>query len=514
MSKAYWLNLADRFKETWFSRFFRSVKVAIWIISLVVLASILGTIFIQNGQPNDYIQKYGETGFFWIRLLGLNDVYHVWWYKLLLVVLTMATVTCIGSRMNMKLVRSGSLFVHINIVTILVGIVIGRFGDKGFLQVFEGEKNNQMIVEKGFEKNPQTGEVERKVEMQPLPFEVALNDFYITRYEKPNERLFVLDEKGKVVKSFPVEPGKLVKMPKQRMGLTVLETYPDARFEETVVHDHSEGALPAVNLVVDSPQGRGEGWLFSHSSDFLFSPDKTMLVYFRWYDSEKEMNEAIKAFEQKTDDPRHRIPHIFQVVNGKDLQPRILHFEKGKFVENHLWEAGKPVEFESVKTTFTPTQFLEQARIQSKITNESQEFNNPALRLAIGTPESGIQTRWIFANQRDPHSSREIPYQFYYSVDFPVKEYVSNIKILDGGKEVMRKSLRVNHPAKYKGYWLYQASYDKQNEKWTGIQVTRDPGLKLVLIGFVGMMIGLIQMFYINPWLKKGEEPENEEIAV
>lgn len=513
MNKQKWLQLHSRFKETHFSRFFRSVRVAIGIILLVVVASILGTIFIQNGQPQDYVQKYGETGFFWIQLLGLGDVYHAWWYKLLLVVLTLATITCLGSRLNMKLVRSGSLFVHINIITILVGIVVGRFGEKGFLQVFEGEKNGKMLVDKGFVKNPRTGKMEKNIEVRELPFEVALHDFYITRYKEPQEKLLLINSDGKVAKSFNIEPGKLIKLPKEKMGLTVLDVYPHAHIEEKVVSDPNASFFPAVNLVVESPQGKGEGWLFSHPNDYLLSPDQTMMVVYRYYESKKKMEEGIRAFEEKSDDPRHKIPHLFQVVSGPNLEPRVLHFEKGKFVENHVWKKGSPIYFEGVKTSFYPTQFLEHARVETNVIRVSDEYKKPALRLAVGTPEKGIQARWIFANQLDPHSSAEDPFRFYYSVDFPIKEFVSDVKILDQGKEIMRKSLRVNHPAKYKGYRLYQASYDKDNEKWTGIQVTRDPGMPLVFVGFVGMMIGLILMFYVNPLLNK-KEPESEEIAV
>ncbi len=506
MKKEIWLAWHKRFAQTPFARFFRSVKVAVLILSLVVVASILGTIFLQNAQPQQYIQKYGETGFFWIRLLSLDDVYHAWWYKFLLVLLTVATIVCLASRINMKIVRSGSLFVHINIITILVGIVVGRFGEKGFLQVFEGEKNNKMLIEKGFVEDPKTGNMERNVFMKELPFEVALNDFFITRHEKPTERLFVLDSSGKSIKSFPIKKGELLKMPKQRMGLTVLNVYPDAHVHEEVIEDAAAPFMPAVNVVVQSPQGKGEGWLFSHKDDFLLSPDRSMLVYYRWYETEKEMREGIKNFESSSDDSRHQIPHVFQLASGKDFEPRVLHFEKGKFVENHTWKGAGPIIFDAVKTSFEPVRFLQNARVEMQVVNQSDQLKNPAIQLAVGTPQTGIQSQWIFANQRNPHGDGKIPFDFYYSVDFPIKEYVSQIKILDGGKEVMRKSLRVNHPLKYKGYRLYQASYDQQNEKWAGIQVTRDPGYPLVLVGFIGMMIGLILMFYVNPFLNKKTE--------
>lgn len=511
MNKEQLLQWAARFKETRFSRFFRSVRVAIGIILIVVIASILGTIFLQNAQPEEYVRRYGQTGFYWIRLLGLHDVYHSWWYIVLLAVLTLATITCISSRLTMKIVRSGSLFVHINIITILVGIVIGRFGESGFLQVNEGEKSDEFWVKAGYETNPKTGQVEEMMKVRKLQFAVALHDFYIQYHDQAQEKLVVLDSNRKVVKQFPIEKGKLLKMPKQKMGLTVLEKLPDAHVVEKVVDDPQAPFQPAVELALQSPQGEGEGWLLARSDDYLLSPDQKMMVQFRWFDGEEEMCQAIKDFENSTL-PYTKLPHVFQIVSGKNLERRILHFEKGKLAKNDMWVDGKPISFPSAQTTFYLKQFIEHAQIKMEVHSGSGESRNPAIRLAVGTMQ-GIQGRWLFANQLDPHSG-DSPFQFYYSHDFPIKAYVSDIKILDGGKEVMRKSLRVNHPLKYKGVTLFQASYDKENERWSGIQVTRDPGIPVVYTGFVGMMIGLILMFYVNPILNKFKEPENEEIVV
>jgi hypothetical protein len=155
----------------------------------------------------------------------------------------------------MKLVRSGSLFVHINIITILVGIVVGRFGEKGFLQVFEGEKNGKMLVDKGFVKNPRTGKMEKNIEVRELPFEVAL-----------------------------------------------------IRRKQIIIWMRKKPPFPF----------------------------------------------ALRTFH-------HQI-------------------------------------------SFYPTQFLEHARVETNVIRVSDEYKKPALRLAVGTPEKGIQARWIFANQLDPHS--------------------------------------------------------------------------------------------------------------
>jgi cytochrome c biogenesis protein len=81
---------------------------------------------------------------------------------------------------------------------------------------------------------------------------------------------------------------------------------------------------------------------------------------------------------------------------------------------------------------------------------------------------------------------REIPKPLSFSVrcddfnityyDLPgrkeknVKEYTSIITILDNGKEVLKESVRVNHPLHYKGLAFYQANYGAIHDVTFGIQ--------------------------------------------
>ena len=51
-----------------------------------------------------------------------------------------------------------------------------------------------------------------------------------------------------------------------------------------------------------------------------------------------------------------------------------------------------------------------------------------------------------------------------------VKEYTSIITILDNGKEVLKESVRVNHPLRYKGLTFYQANYGAIHNVTLGIQ--------------------------------------------
>ncbi|AST97941.1 cytochrome c biogenesis protein ResB [Shouchella clausii] len=76
--------------------FFSSVKVGVWIIVLLLLASGVGTIFPQNnyisGEPEVfYEQEYGIFGLFYYKL-GLHELYSSWWYIALIVALGISII--------------------------------------------------------------------------------------------------------------------------------------------------------------------------------------------------------------------------------------------------------------------------------------------------------------------------------------------------------------------------------------------------------------------------------------
>jgi len=56
--------------------------------------SIIGTLIPQSGSSAAYIQAYGEFTFKLFSVLGLFDMYHAWWFLLLLLTLTVNIIVC------------------------------------------------------------------------------------------------------------------------------------------------------------------------------------------------------------------------------------------------------------------------------------------------------------------------------------------------------------------------------------------------------------------------------------
>ncbi len=84
-----------------------------------------------------------------------------------------------------------------------------------------------------------------------------------------------------------------------------------------------------------------------------------------------------------------------------------------------------------------------------------------------------------------------------------IKDYKSILRVVENGKTMMTKTIEVNSPLKYKGFVFYQSSYDPEGERYTGLQVTKNPGLLVVYTGFILLCLGIVFIFYVKPFLRR-----------
>lgn len=73
---------------------FISLRVTTVVLLLGFGASLLGAIIAQNRDPSFYDQKYGRAGAALIRVFGLEDAFHTWWYRVLLVAFFAQILLC------------------------------------------------------------------------------------------------------------------------------------------------------------------------------------------------------------------------------------------------------------------------------------------------------------------------------------------------------------------------------------------------------------------------------------
>jgi cytochrome c biogenesis protein len=72
------------------------------VVLLLALAttSIFGTVIPQNENPASYFQAYGEFLYKLFNVFDLFDMYHAWWFQLLIVLLTVNIVVCSIDRIS------------------------------------------------------------------------------------------------------------------------------------------------------------------------------------------------------------------------------------------------------------------------------------------------------------------------------------------------------------------------------------------------------------------------------
>lgn len=80
--------------------FFSSLKLAIFLMVSIGILSMLGSTYIQQNQPlGFYLDKFGVDVGLWFWKLWLTDVFHSWYYMLLIVLLAINLTVCSVKRL-------------------------------------------------------------------------------------------------------------------------------------------------------------------------------------------------------------------------------------------------------------------------------------------------------------------------------------------------------------------------------------------------------------------------------
>ncbi|MBM4349211.1 MAG: cytochrome c biogenesis protein ResB [Deltaproteobacteria bacterium] len=74
--------------------FFRSLKLTIFLLILLAILSIIGTLIKQNAPSGEYIQRYGIQLYNVLEFFNLFDMYHSWWFSAILLLLVVNLIAC------------------------------------------------------------------------------------------------------------------------------------------------------------------------------------------------------------------------------------------------------------------------------------------------------------------------------------------------------------------------------------------------------------------------------------
>jgi len=75
-------------------KFFSSVKLAVVLLIILAIVSVIGTVIQQNEPPEKYLSEYSQATVQLFEMLGFFDLYHTWWFVSLLFLFTANLTVC------------------------------------------------------------------------------------------------------------------------------------------------------------------------------------------------------------------------------------------------------------------------------------------------------------------------------------------------------------------------------------------------------------------------------------
>ena len=85
-------------KPAWFKPYFDrlgSMSLAVVLLVLLAIASVIGTVLLQNQSQTDYLAQFGPLWYWTFHSLGLFDMYHSGWFLTLLGFLMVSVSVCL-----------------------------------------------------------------------------------------------------------------------------------------------------------------------------------------------------------------------------------------------------------------------------------------------------------------------------------------------------------------------------------------------------------------------------------
>ncbi|MEX1381858.1 cytochrome c biogenesis protein ResB [Lutibacter sp.] len=176
----------------------------------------------------------------------------------------------------------------------------------------------------------------------------------------------------------------------------------------------------------------------------------------------------------------------------------------------YLIEKGETYYFQNFEVT-VDEYFETSGRIGNRYHFVNELGAPPSAKITVkNTTNDSIQNAWISSGSfSHPYESLKISDAYSMVMTIPeIKKFSSDIDILTKDGERISTVLEVNKPFKFRGYKIYQLSYDDKMGKWSDLSVlelVRDPWLPVIYIGIFMMIAGAIYMFWMGNKITKNQ---------
>jgi len=347
--------------------FFCSVKLAVVIILVMVVACILGTVILQEKTLDEYTAKYGYGLATFFKVTQLNNVFHSHWFSFLLILLCANLICCTIKRWRNTFLQTGFILTHLSLVLILVGGVVKfQMGVKGGVNVYEGKSVNYFLTQL----------INRQGKLdyvkKDLPFSIALDDFILEKNEPKFQLVSYVKSKDRQ-KVLDVKLGKRQRVPGADYRVTVKDYIPDAELKQEPVNTSDKPDNPAIFVkLFGSEKATAEGWLLAHDRNYYEDKKQNLRLEYIWLPSQQELDKAISSVGTTN-------ATISVAVSGQS--------------RDYPVELNKVFKIEGTEYTIKMLQYVLNYGDRRPVSE--QPGDNPAIQVEINGPE-GAEIRWVF----------------------------------------------------------------------------------------------------------------------
>ncbi len=528
-------------------KFFASVHLTIITFLSLAATSIIGTIVPQNGNPDFYFHKYGEMLYKIFFAFDLFDMYHSWWFRFLISILVLNIIVCsidklsatwkiifpgkppvfknkiknssirsefvtetppeklealfqkiVGNRYRYaalektetgfllfaekgRWTRMGVYAVHLSVVLLLIGSLLGSlFGFDGSVTIPEGESTNQILLQDSSR-------------VLNLDFQIRCDDFSVSFYDSGAPKEFrsaltlLKDNKPIITKDI------IVNDPLRYEGINLFQSNYGKlppRNITLVLQDRKTGdeqvrKTAQLGEKIMLPDNQGEFILTDFSDQFHFKGRNigdafTGTLFLR----DKGTFEVLIPYpfpkiDFQTPDDLQKIDAL-QTQSTGSLPDRI------------------PLSVTSVNTGMVYT--LNSALGETQTIPEGLgRFTLQEFQRSYNFKGHSIGDAFI-GKFLDPDGTEQT---VILPIEFSQFDRMRKGKVIIAIADLQQESIPSN---------LIVSVADFQEHYYTGLQVTKDPGVWVVYMGFIMMILGCYVTFFLSHQqvcieaIRKGEQ--------